>query len=78
MYLQSKAIYKLANGDFIEIFLCGGRGSFYCNATLGRQFLALQNTFASSGKKSWPTHEEWFFKRTEFIVERDLEEPEVV
>lgn len=78
MYLQSKAEYGLTNGDFIKICLSDRRNSFYYGTTLGKQFLALQNTSAFFDKKNWPAYKKCFSRRAGVIVERDLKQMEVV
>lgn len=78
MYCQSKARYRPANRDFIEICLCGRWNSFYYGTTLGRQFLALQNTSTSFGKKDWPLYKKCFFKRDGVMVGKNLKELGVV
>ena len=55
-----------------------GRDSFYCGATQGGQFLALQKTSASFAKKGCFPHKKYFFRRVGVTIERDLEEPGVV
>ena len=78
MYSQSKAEYKLANRNFVEIRLYGRRNSIYYGFTLGRQFLALQEAYTSTGKKSWAPNKKYFSKRVGSPISRDLKEPRVV
>lgn len=73
IYPQSKAEYRLVNSDFIKICLYSRWKSFYCSIRLGRQFLALQTISISSSKKSWSFYKKCFSKKTEVIVEKDLE-----
>ena len=54
------------------------RNSVYCGPTLGRQFLALQETYASDGQKSWALNKKYFSGRVGDLVGKDLEKPGVV